>query len=157
MASRPSRNLWCFGSRGAFITTATFFTSPILTFFRPSVWYRGMMSLSISPFEWPSRRYLAILENVAASFSLKIGARVLFLISCLCELLNFLSVGNKEWKKEQASRCPTADVCLRQSLNQLYNNQKMAKLVLFSPYLVGNLNKKLKPFLKPKLELKLLY
>ena len=38
----------------------------------------------------------------------------------------------KEWKKEQSSCCCTADVCLRQSVNQLYNNQKMDKLVLFS-------------------------
>ena len=38
----------------------------------------------------------------------------------------------KQWKKEQASCCCTGDVCLRQSLNQLYNNNKMAKLVLFS-------------------------
>ena len=38
---------------------------------------------------------------------------------------------NKQWKKEQASRC-TADFCLHQLVNQLYNNQKMAKLVLFS-------------------------
>ena len=37
-----------------------------------------------------------------------------------------------QWKKEQASRCCTADVCLCQSANKLYNNQKMAKLVLFS-------------------------
>ena len=29
-------------------------------------------------------------------------------------------------KKEQASSCCTADVCLRQTVNQLYNNQKMA-------------------------------
>ena len=32
---------------------------------------------------------------------------------------------------EQASRCCTADVCLLQSVNQLNNNQRMAKLVLF--------------------------
>ena len=38
----------------------------------------------------------------------------------------------KQWKKEQASRCCTADVCLRQSMNQLYTKQHMAKLVLFS-------------------------
>ena len=37
-----------------------------------------------------------------------------------------------QWKKEQASRCCTAYVCLRQTVNQLYNNQKMAKLVLFA-------------------------
>ena len=37
----------------------------------------------------------------------------------------------KEWKKEQVSRCCTADVCLRQCVNQLCNNKKMAKLVLF--------------------------
>ena len=41
-------------------------------------------------------------------------------------------VTTKQWIKEQASRCCTADVCLHQSVNQLYNNQKMAKLVLFS-------------------------
>ena len=29
---------------------------------------------------------------------------------------------NKQWKKEQASRCCTADDCLRQSVNQLYTN-----------------------------------
>ena len=43
------------------------------------------------------------------------------------------STVNKKRKKEQASRCCTADVCgLCQSVNQLYNNQNMAKLVLFS-------------------------
>ena len=36
-----------------------------------------------------------------------------------------------QWKKEQASRCCTADLCLHHSVNQL-SNQKMAKLVLFS-------------------------
>ena len=41
-------------------------------------------------------------------------------------------VTTKQWIKEQASRCCTADVCLHQSVNHLYNNQKMAKLVLFS-------------------------
>ena len=39
----------------------------------------------------------------------------------------------KQWNKEQAIRCCTADVCLCQSVNWLYNNNnKMAKLVLFS-------------------------
>ena len=38
----------------------------------------------------------------------------------------------EQWKKEQASRFCSADVCLRQSVNQLYNNQNMAKRVLFS-------------------------
>ena len=38
----------------------------------------------------------------------------------------------KQWKKEQASGYCTADVCLHQSVNQLYNNNKMAILVLFS-------------------------
>ena len=39
----------------------------------------------------------------------------------------------KQWKKEQASRCCTADVCLFQFVNQLSVQQpKMAKLVLFS-------------------------
>ena len=37
----------------------------------------------------------------------------------------------KHWKIEPASHCCTADVCLRQSVNQLYNNQKITKLVLF--------------------------
>ena len=40
-----------------------------------------------------------------------------------------------QWKKEYASRCCSADVChtyLCQSVNQLYNNNKMAKLVHFS-------------------------
>ena len=31
----------------------------------------------------------------------------------------------------QASRCFTADVCLRQSVNQLYNNQKWPNLFFF--------------------------
>ena len=35
-------------------------------------------------------------------------------------------------KKKQASHCSITDLGLRQSLNQLYNNHKMAKLVLFS-------------------------
>ena len=39
---------------------------------------------------------------------------------------------NKQWKKEQASCCFTADVCLHQSVNQMYNNQNMAKSDLFS-------------------------
>ena len=39
---------------------------------------------------------------------------------------------DKQWKKEQASRSCTADVCLRQSVSQLSNNQKTDKLVLFS-------------------------
>ena len=39
---------------------------------------------------------------------------------------------DKQWKKVQASRCCTADVCLHQYVNQLYNNKKMTKLVLFS-------------------------
>ena len=34
-------------------------------------------------------------------------------------------------KKEQEGRWCTADVCLRQYANQLYKNNKMAKLVLF--------------------------
>ena len=42
-------------------------------------------------------------------------------------------------EKEQESRCCTADVCLHESVNQLYNNQKMAKLVLF-PLLVHEVN-----------------
>ena len=41
-------------------------------------------------------------------------------------------VVSKQWKKEQASRCCTADVCLHQSVNQLHNHNKMAKLILFS-------------------------
>ena len=41
-------------------------------------------------------------------------------------------VMNKYWKKEHVSRCCTADVSLRKSVNQLYNIQNMAKLVLFS-------------------------
>ena len=48
----------------------------------------------------------------------------------------------KQGKKEQPGRCCTADVCLRRSVNQLYNSQKMAKFVLVStawlPYTVGN-------------------
>ena len=54
-----------------------------------------------------------------------------------CQPLNYYqaiisAVRVKEWKKEQASCCCTAYVCLGQSVNQLYNNQKMAKVVLFS-------------------------
>ena len=37
----------------------------------------------------------------------------------------------KQWKKEQASRRCTADVCLRQSVNQLYNNQKNGQTCSF--------------------------
>ena len=37
----------------------------------------------------------------------------------------------KQWKKEQASRCCTADVWLNQSQNQLYNNQKWPNLFCF--------------------------
>ena len=43
-----------------------------------------------------------------------------------------LQLVSKQWKKEQASRCCTADVCLCQSLNQPCNNNKMAKHVCFS-------------------------
>ena len=39
-------------------------------------------------------------------------------------------------KKEQASRCCTADVCLCMSVNQLCNNNKMAKPFFFP--LLGN-------------------
>ena len=39
---------------------------------------------------------------------------------------------NQAVEKKQASHCCTPHVCLRQSVNQLYNNQNMAKLVLFS-------------------------
>ena len=35
-------------------------------------------------------------------------------------------------EKEQVSRYFTADVCLSRSVNQLYNNQKMAKLVFYT-------------------------
>ena len=41
-------------------------------------------------------------------------------------------VSVKEWEKKQASHCSITDFGLRQSLNQLYNNHKIAKLVLFS-------------------------
>ena len=40
------------------------------------------------------------------------------------------SVLTKQRGKKQASRCCTTDVCLSQSVNKLYNNNKMAKLVL---------------------------
>ena len=40
----------------------------------------------------------------------------------LCTLCGTV-IRNKQWRKEKASRI---------SLNQLYNNQKMAKLILFS-------------------------
>ena len=36
----------------------------------------------------------------------------------------------KHWKKEQASGCCTDDVCLRQSVNQLYNNQQTCSFCL---------------------------
>ena len=42
------------------------------------------------------------------------------------------SILSKQWKKEQANHYCTADVCLRQPVNQLYNNNKMAQLVLAS-------------------------
>ena len=38
----------------------------------------------------------------------------------------------KQWKKEQANSCCTADVCLCQSVKQLYNDNKMTQIVLFS-------------------------
>ena len=44
------------------------------------------------------------------------------------------SMGNEDMKaveKEQASCCFTADVCLCQSVNQLYNNQKWPILLFF--------------------------
>ena len=37
----------------------------------------------------------------------------------------------KQWKKEQARRCCTTDVCLHQSVNQLYNNKKWPNLFFF--------------------------
>ena len=33
----------------------------------------------------------------------------------------------KEWKKEQVSCCCTADVCLCQSVSQLYNKEKLVQ------------------------------
>ena len=45
-------------------------------------------------------------------------------------MLSFIG-NNQAMEKKQASCCCTADVCLHQCVNQLYNNQKMAKLVLF--------------------------
>ena len=39
-------------------------------------------------------------------------------------------MSRKQWKKELASRCCTADVCLCQSVNQVYNN-KMANMFFF--------------------------
>ena len=56
------------------------------------------------------------------------------------ELGGGLSHFTKQWRKEQAIRCCTADVCLRQSVNQLYNNNKMAKLVLFSTACTSHYN-----------------
>ena len=50
---------------------------------------------------------------------------------------------NKEWKKEQASRCCTTDVCLCQSVNQLHNNQKRPNLFFFP--LLGNEGRRSKP------------
>ena len=41
----------------------------------------------------------------------------------------------KQWKKEQASRCCTAYVCLRQSVNKLYNNKKKWPNLVFFPLL----------------------
>ena len=41
----------------------------------------------------------------------------------------------------QASRCFTADVCLRQSVNQLYNNQKWPNLFFF-PLLVDHCSRR---------------
>ena len=46
-------------------------------------------------------------------------------------MINYVYL-NQAVKKEQASRFCAADVCMCQSVNQLHNNQKMAKLVLFS-------------------------
>ena len=39
--------------------------------------------------------------------------------------IGYISEITKQWKKEQAIRCCTAYHCLRQSVNQLYNNQNM--------------------------------
>ena len=46
-------------------------------------------------------------------------------------MINYVYL-NQAVKKEQASRFCAADVCMCQSVNQLHNNQKMAKLVLFT-------------------------
>ena len=40
-------------------------------------------------------------------------------------------VNIKQWKKEQASGCCTADVCLCPPVNQLYNSQKRPNLFFF--------------------------
>ena len=42
----------------------------------------------------------------------------------------------KQWKKEQASRCCTADVCLCQSVNQRYNNKKLTNLFFFPLFVI---------------------
>ena len=41
------------------------------------------------------------------------------------------SLLSKQWKKEQASRCCRADVCRRQSVNQLYNKQTNSQTCSF--------------------------
>ena len=46
------------------------------------------------------------------------------------------SVCNKQWKKE-TSFCCTADVCLRQSVNHLYNNQKNVQICSFFHCLIS--------------------
>ena len=57
-----------------------------------------------------------------------------------CNQRVFFPVITKQWKKEQASRCCTGDVCMRQSVNQLYNDQKSPN-VFFFPLLGDNLLK----------------
>jgi len=50
---------------------------------------------------------------------------------CMIELLystTHIQYHSQAMEKEQARRCCTPDVCLRKSVNQLYNNQKMAML-----------------------------
>ena len=43
----------------------------------------------------------------------------------------------RQWEKEKVSHCCTTDVCLHQFMNQLYNNQNMAQLVLFPTACTG--------------------
>ena len=46
-------------------------------------------------------------------------------ISCFEKYFKYALIKCEQWEKEHARHCCTADACLCQSVNQLYNNQKL--------------------------------
>ena len=63
--------------------------------------------------------------------SLMLSGKFLDFHSLITMMTKVIGNVSNMWKKEQASRCCTADVCLCQSVNQLYNNKKWPNLFFF--------------------------